>query len=514
MESWDGNPRNHLNWSSASVPSKTVIHKLYDFKTFVTCIDATFRMCRIECGTFFTLRAECNICHDSVTLKEGSCSDIWNHLQTVHALIKFCQDEDLPVKGKGKEEDFKEEVLESDDDGDQKFNLDLETKSDEDERQKNEPKNHDQSDEESNEGNDKNDPTVKITIERKEKQKRKRKKTSQQPSVRLTFSVAEHSLVKSETSVSCNYCDYTYEGKKGYFTSSLREHILRNHKDVLSEEDRKIAEEYHEIWKMKIRERNREYRKRTSISEYRGGGGNPAIIKLNPWEHFMQRSETAVACNYCDYVYEGKPCNAPTSMRQHIYRVHKDMLSEEVRAVAEKYHERKKLRQREKNALRYEQVCTICGKMYTSKNSMICHMKTAHSQNEPKFFCTFEGCGKGFSSNNNYKKHLTCHSDVKAFSCRVCGKGFKQKSTCTNHEKVHSGETKFQCKECGKFFRHAHGLFAHSVTHTGERPYKCPLCDKDYTSDSVLRYHLKHSHPGSDVKIDYASVRNNLQLNL
>ena len=69
-------------------------------------------MCRIACGTYFTLKAECTICNDSVALKEGDCSDIWDHLQTVHALVKFCQ-EDLMLQGKD-EDDVKQEVRESD----------------------------------------------------------------------------------------------------------------------------------------------------------------------------------------------------------------------------------------------------------------------------------------------------------------------------------------------------------------------------------------------------------------
>lgn len=67
---------------------------------------------------------------------------------------------------------------------------------------------------------------------------------------------------------------------------------------------------------------------------------------------------------------------------------------------------------------------------------------------------TCEICGKTFTFQQSYHKHLLYHNDDKPHTCQTCGRAFKELSTLHNHERIHSGEKPFKCETCGKL-----GLF-------------------------------------------------------
>lgn len=62
---------------------------------------------------------------------------------------------------------------------------------------------------------------------------------------------------------------------------------------------------------------------------------------------------------------------------------------------------------------------------------------------------TCEICGKTFTFQQSYHKHLLYHNDDKPHQCGTCGRAFKELSTLHNHERIHSGEKPFKCETCG-----------------------------------------------------------------
>lgn len=71
-----------------------------------------------------------------------------------------------------------------------------------------------------------------------------------------------------------------------------------------------------------------------------------------------------------------------------------------------------------------------------------------HPPGEMPYACTI--CGKTFTFQQSYHKHLLYHSDEKPHVCATCGRAFKELSTLHNHERIHSGEKPFKCETCGK----------------------------------------------------------------
>lgn len=115
--------------------------------------------------------------------------------------------------------------------------------------------------------------------------------------------------------------------------------------------------------------------------------------------------------------------------------------------------------------------CDICAKWFTTKYFLKKH-KRLHtgacvrpSPNCFPFLCkyliawcpnagempyTCEHCGKTFTFQQSYHKHLLYHTDDKPHVCLTCGRAFKEMSTLHNHERIHSGEKPFKCETCGK----------------------------------------------------------------
>ena len=112
--------------------------------------------------------------------------------------------------------------------------------------------------------------------------------------------------------------------------------------------------------------------------------------------------------------------------------------------------------------------CSLCEKLFRSKEIMEKHYDLKHVQKEKKvpepkipleFFCEF--CGKRITSRPGLQKHLLVYH---------------------KEESKYKEYPVFKCRFCIKEFHYRHDLMIHECYHTNERPFKCdiPGCSKAF----------------------------------
>eukprot|EP00092_Neocalanus_flemingeri_P029908 GFUD01032473.1.p1 GENE.GFUD01032473.1~~GFUD01032473.1.p1 ORF type:complete len:341 (+),score=87.31 GFUD01032473.1:102-1124(+) len=88
------------------------------------------------------------------------------------------------------------------------------------------------------------------------------------------------------------------------------------------------------------------------------------------------------------------------------------------------------------------------------------------------------------------------HSNMNCLNCPDCGKLFTSKRSLVGHKKEkHSGQLEiFPCSECGKNFSRKSNLKAHMDSiHFGKK-FPCSFCDRIFTNRSCMNLHVKKTH--------------------
>ncbi|MCI4383116.1 hypothetical protein PGIGA_G00022710 [Pangasianodon gigas] len=136
-----------------------------------------------------------------------------------------------------------------------------------------------------------------------------------------------------------------------------------------------------------------------------------------------------------------------------------------------------------------------CGKLYTTAYHLKVHGRV-HTGDKP-YCCDKPGCEKKFATGHGLKSHMRTHTGEKPFCCTEvnCKKSFKNSGDLQKHLRIHTGEKPFLCpyEGCGRSFRTSNICKVHMRTHTGEKPYHCsePGCNRAFASATNYKNHSR-----------------------
>ncbi|XP_042213311.1 oocyte zinc finger protein XlCOF6-like [Homarus americanus] len=138
-------------------------------------------------------------------------------------------------------------------------------------------------------------------------------------------------------------------------------------------------------------------------------------------------------------------------------------------------------------------MCELCFKSFGDRHTLRIHLTSVH---KPKTIpCTFDGCGKLFSTTGLMTSHYRYHLKHR-FTCVECGQTFSTESYMYKHRDTHSGIRPYVCTDCGKTYLSTSHLNKHRrAAHSTLRPYQCSYCGKCYKGKDQLTYH-ENSHRG------------------
>ena len=115
--------------------------------------------------------------------------------------------------------------------------------------------------------------------------------------------------------------------------------------------------------------------------------------------------------------------------------------------------------------------CSLCGKKYAEKYSLVNHYRANHTNIRP-YLCQF--CQKAFAT-LNYKN---THEKLVHLKTQIRSKR----------------DLKMKCSFCERTFKTHSGRNVHERTHTQEKPIACRFCPASFKNHSNRNRHEKKAH--------------------
>lgn len=216
------------------------------------------------------------------------------------------------------------------------------------------------------------------------------------------------------------------------------------------------------------------------------------------------RTHGIYVCLRCNFIYNSKDV-----LKEHVLQEHKDRADYKLCRKCSRYircHEISLEKHMEECTGPVPFKCKFCEKEFKYESSLKSHI-IRHDPDAPKRFncpqCTYKSNYKA-----NLKKHLkNIHNTErvkKEYPCTFenCEKKFHTEDNLKRHMKFHSDVRNYQCPQCPKRFKTSAALRGHVIVHDPARPFKCNIndCTKDFRSKKLLKNHKEEFHNMTDKK--------------
>lgn len=123
---------------------------------------------------------------------------------------------------------------------------------------------------------------------------------------------------------------------------------------------------------------------------------------------------------------------------------------------------------------------------FVTKYSLNSHVKLVHQRRYQKV-CHI--CAKVYSTSTSFRHHMKEHSDVKdpRVVCQICGRTYKTPKGLRNHMAAHNEENEcFKCPQCPKISPNRHALSTHIRVMHNYKLHECHLCERKCKSAVAL----------------------------
>ncbi|XP_061725395.1 zinc finger protein 600-like [Cydia pomonella] len=134
--------------------------------------------------------------------------------------------------------------------------------------------------------------------------------------------------------------------------------------------------------------------------------------------------------------------------------------------------------------------CEFCQKRFLHLDMLQVH-KRSHEGESATLKCYY--CLEDVADEGGLKQHEATHAGPKPFLCTLCGKGYKRRETMVYHRKNHKSEKKYICDICSKTFNAPCKLQRHIVSHRADKfvlRYECPVCAHMFNTKYHVQMHL------------------------